>query len=153
MHLRSRSVESSPSRNACALLPNNPPGPPWPKVAKCWAWSIISRRRPLKAWSGIKQTILVWVRPSARLNQQLRHVICLFFAETEKKINCFVGGKMRNAYTHIHDCLSKTIPEVSSSHKIRQPNTAWFCFQCVAYSGSKRRWDVEFCPVTSRGRE
>ena len=48
---RSRSVMSSPSRNDCALFPNNdPPVPAWPKAAKCCAWSITSRRRPLNAF-------------------------------------------------------------------------------------------------------
>ena len=48
-YLLSRSVTSNPSRNNCALLPDEPPAPAWPSAAKCWAWSTISRRRFRKA--------------------------------------------------------------------------------------------------------
>lgn len=67
-HLRSRSVPSSPSRNAIPWSPELPPPALAPMDAKCWAWSTTSVRRARNVCRGRRVRVMAgrWSRGRGR---------------------------------------------------------------------------------------
>jgi hypothetical protein len=100
-----------------------------------------------KPVSSMRQIIPFEIN-SARLGQHLWHVIRLFFTDTARRTSITGQVKTANGCPHVHDRLSKTIPKISSPYESWEPDTAWFCLQCVAYSGPKGSGYVKFCPAT-----
>ena len=152
-NIRSRSVPSNPSRNAC--VPSPPPAPPEVLIeAKCWAWSMTSGRRARKVYM-IEGVVRARGCRRRAIHATLTRILEISLPGTSSSLKrapvvSHATPRMYDVCVQFHDHSTKPIPQAPLADQVGQLHAPRLRVQRVPDSCLERWWNVEIRVIATR---